>query len=121
MADSLAATPTAARAADPASAAAFDDALAAVWQHHRARVLERVAVLELTLAALAEAQLDEPLRAQAEQAAHQLSGTVGTFGFAAASEAAGALELELVEPDAERLPAMRALLASVRGGLRAAV
>lgn len=129
MADPLLSAPTppaadaGALATSPQPAAdadAVEEALRAVWERHRGLVLERVAVLEVAVAALAEGRLDEGLRRQAERAAHQLSGTVGTFGFAAASEAAGALEQELGDPRAERMALMRALLANVRSGLSAA-
>lgn len=65
------------------------DAVAAIWDQHRPTMLDRVALLE-------RAQLDPTLRARAREAAHQLAGTAGTFGFSRASELAHKCEQLLI-------------------------
>ncbi len=96
---------------------AVEEALRDIWSRHRGLVEERIALIERAVAALATEELQARLREDALRAAHMLSGSLGTFGFAGASEAAGALEQELAEPRPEQAPNMRALLGNVRDGL----
>jgi diguanylate cyclase (GGDEF)-like protein len=103
------------------SARSPEDDLRAIWQKHRAGALERVDVIERAIGALTARELDEQLRVDARNAAHSLIGSVGTFGFIRASEAARELELELAEPVAERAPAMSMLVAAVRRELQSEV
>jgi diguanylate cyclase (GGDEF)-like protein len=95
------------------------DALRAVWERHRTGVFERVSTIERAVRALAAGELDERLREQAWRAAHMLAGSLGTFGFTGASEAARELEAELepVGPAPGRAPRMELLVAAVRRGL----
>jgi diguanylate cyclase (GGDEF)-like protein len=102
---------------DPTS----EDALRAIWQEHRADVMERVGVIERAVAALGKTELDEPLRIEAQRAAHLLIGSVGTFGFTRASEVARELELELSDPNPARAQAMAKLLATVHRELEGEV
>ena len=73
-------------------ATALPPQLEAVWQRHRAGVLQQVGVLEEATVALMRGRLDTDLREAARREAHKLAGSLGTFGLAAASEQAGALE-----------------------------
>ncbi len=98
-----------------------EDALRAIWQKHRAGVLERVDLIERAVGALTEGELDEQLRVEARRAAHSLIGSVGTFGFIRASEAARELELELAEPTPTHAQAMSTLVAVVRRELESEV
>jgi diguanylate cyclase (GGDEF)-like protein len=98
-----------------------EDALRAIWQKHRAGVLERVGLIERAVSALTEGELDEQLRVEARRAAHSLIGSVGTFGFIRASEAARELELALAEPAPAHAPAMSTLIAVVRRELESEV
>jgi diguanylate cyclase (GGDEF)-like protein len=98
-----------------------EDALRAIWQKHRAGVLERVGLIERAVSALTESELDEQLRVQAHRAAHSLIGSVGTFGFIRASEAARELELALAEPAPAHAPAMSMLIGVVRRELQSEV
>ncbi len=82
-----------------------EDALRAIWQEHRAGVLKRVDLIERAVTALAAGELDGQLRDEAQRAAHSLIGSVGTFGFIRASEAARELELELADPAPRRAAA----------------
>jgi diguanylate cyclase (GGDEF)-like protein len=90
-----------------------EDTLREIWREHRAAVLGRVGLIEHAVTALAAAELDERLRVEAQRAAHSLIGSVGTFGFIGASEAARKLELELVAPVPARAPVMSTLIADV--------
>jgi diguanylate cyclase (GGDEF)-like protein len=98
-----------------------EDALRAIWQRHRAGVLERVGLIERAVSALAEGELDQQLCVEACRAAHSLIGSVGTFGFIRASEAARELELGLVEPAPAHAPAMSTLIAVLRRELQGEV
>ncbi len=90
-----------------------EDALRAIWQEHRAGVLKRADLIERAVTALAAGELDGQLRDEAQRAAHSLIGSVGTFGFIRASEAARELELELADPAPQRAAAMSTLIAVV--------
>jgi CheY-like chemotaxis protein len=72
------------------------DALAAIWERHRDVVLARLDTIEL--ASTGEGGTEA--REEAVRAAHQLAGTVGTFGFAHATELARELETRLRGPGA---------------------
>ncbi len=95
-----------------------DDALRAIWQKHRAGALERVGVIERAVRALAAADLDEQLRVEAHRTAHSLIGSVGTFGFIRACDAARKLELELADPAPKRAPEMSRLIAAIHDELQ---
>ena len=69
--------------------------LASVWGRFRDINLARVEVLERTVSALIEGDVDESLRAQAEREAHKLAGAVGSFGFAEGSQLARQIEMAL--------------------------
>jgi diguanylate cyclase (GGDEF)-like protein len=98
-----------------------ENALHAIWEDHRAGVFEHVNLIERAVTALTAAQLDEQLRGEAQRAAHTLAGSVGTFGFTGASEAAGRLEQELADPAPARARAMSTLIAAVRHELESEV
>jgi diguanylate cyclase (GGDEF)-like protein len=85
-----------------------------VWRRHRAEALAHLSLIEEALAALATLQLDEELHTRAKRAAHMLAGSVGTFGFARASEVARELEQELEKAVPARLPTMSWLTAILR-------
>jgi diguanylate cyclase (GGDEF)-like protein len=67
-------------------------AVAALWPRFKGTVLGRVEVVEQALSALLEGDLTDELRLKAEQEAHKLAGSVGSFGFKEASRLA--LEIE---------------------------
>lgn len=67
---------------------AIKSAMSAVWERSRDVVLSRVVVLEGAVTALLAGNLPPESRRQAEREAHKLAGTVGTFGFWAASKLA---------------------------------
>lgn len=90
-----------------------EDALLAIWRKHRAGALERVGLIERAVRALTAAELGEELRLEASRAAHSLIGSVGTFGFTRACEAARELELELAHPHPARAPEMSKLIAVI--------
>jgi diguanylate cyclase (GGDEF)-like protein len=95
-----------------------EDALRAIWREHRAGVLKRVDLIERAVTALTAGELDGQLRDEAQRAAHSLIGSVGTFGFIRASEAARELELELADPAPRRAAAMSTLIAAVHRELQ---
>jgi HPt (histidine-containing phosphotransfer) domain-containing protein len=97
---------------------ALDGELARLWATHRAEVDTRLATIDAAVAQCDEGALDDESRAAATRAAHQLAGTAGTFGFAAASEHAAALEQRLANPpDAVGAPAIAPLMTALRAAL----
>jgi HPt (histidine-containing phosphotransfer) domain-containing protein len=55
--------------------------------------MERLGVLEQAMAALEEHRLSDSLRLRAEQEAHKLAGSLGSFGFAGCTALARAIEM----------------------------
>jgi len=84
--------------------------LADLWRRNRPVIEARLATLELAAAA---DPLPSQLRAEALDAAHKLSGSLGMFGFEEGTAIARQIEelLDAAEPD-------RALLASLGKQLR---
>jgi HPt (histidine-containing phosphotransfer) domain-containing protein len=83
-----------------------DDALSSILAglavSARQANLARSDVLAGALAAVAAGRLEEAERERAEQAAHQVVGSAGTFGSARASELAALLEEYFAGKDAAR-------------------
>ena len=72
----------------------LDDALAAIWERSRPLVAERLTTVE----AAAAAPGDPATKAEGLRAAHQLAGSLGTFGLHEGSDVARAFEHELEGP-----------------------
>jgi two-component system OmpR family response regulator len=84
---------------------ALDEATAQIWQQIRGNVLKQVSELEAAITTLTP-QTDNPVTLQvAQKNAHQIAGTVGSFGFDAASHIARAIESLLAGYGPERSPA----------------
>jgi HPt (histidine-containing phosphotransfer) domain-containing protein len=69
----------------------LDDALAGIWERGSPAMRDRLAAIGRA----AEGPLDDEAHAAAVRAAHQLAGSLGTFGIEGGSEAAAELEDEL--------------------------
>lgn len=67
-------------------------ALQRVWRQVEPDMHRRLTTLEETGKALASGSMDDERRQQAIEAAHKLAGSMGMFGFAAASACAGEIE-----------------------------
>jgi len=67
-------------------------ALAGVWDRFKERISEQVEVIEQAAAAISKSTLDRELRAKAEQEAHTLAGSLGTFGCSEGSQLAKKIE-----------------------------
>lgn len=76
-------------------AAALATKLAALWRASRPVILERIDVLRITHQILVANPDDAEARTRAREAAHKLSGILGTFGLPHGSEIAAALEHRL--------------------------
>lgn len=86
------ATPPPATAATGTASQRTLAAIAQIWERHRERVFEQVALVERATTASVQGKLDMALCQQAKQEAHSLAGSLGTFGFPAASTLARQLE-----------------------------
>jgi PAS domain S-box-containing protein len=92
-------------------------AIAEVWQRFQPRVQEQVQVLEQAIIALNQKTLNHDLQQQAEQEAHTLAGSLGTFGFEHASQLARTIEQQLQAIDRLSSPEihhLQQLIASLR-------
>lgn len=70
-------------------------ALAAVWERHKETIFLRLEPLEAARRAELSGQLSAQLRDEARQAAHKLTGSLGTFGLGEGSRLARTLEQAL--------------------------
>jgi HPt (histidine-containing phosphotransfer) domain-containing protein len=67
--------------------------LAELWPRFRPTIMARLTVLAQATAALAEQRFGPALRLKAEQEAHKLAGSLGTFGFSEGTRLARAIEM----------------------------
>jgi len=72
--------------------------LQAIYERARASFAEELAAIDAAVNQLKTGALDEPERSAAENAAHRLAGTAGTFGFPEATEPARRLEDAFTRP-----------------------
>ncbi|WP_448572191.1 response regulator [Trichothermofontia sp.] len=89
----------------PSTAAAQTRAaVAKIWQRTKLINLERLGLIEQAITALQLGQIEAELHQQAQQAAHKLVGSLGTFGFTEGSTLARQLEnhLSRVSPNTEQ-------------------
>jgi HPt (histidine-containing phosphotransfer) domain-containing protein len=70
-------------------------AVAALWTRFQKTMFTRLAVLEAASRAVLEGSLDTQGQRAAEEAAHKLSGSLGTFGLCEGSKIAAEMELLL--------------------------
>jgi HPt (histidine-containing phosphotransfer) domain-containing protein len=84
-------------------------ALSAIWTRHRDVVLARLETIERGTQPGATVEM----RTAAASAAHQLAGTVGTFGFSRGTELARQIETGLQAPNAGQ-PDLHALAELLR-------
>ncbi|HEY2259118.1 MAG TPA: response regulator [Solirubrobacteraceae bacterium] len=101
-------------------------ALQAIWERNRDEVLAQVDLVGDAVTDALAGSLSPDNRGRAAREAHKLAGSVGTFGFVAASEHARALELGLGAPEgparadlrrlAEHVVALRRELGAERNG-----
>ena len=70
-------------------------AVAELWPRFRPRIMKRLGVLERAMVALEEHRLSNSLRLRAEEEAHKLAGSLGSFGFAQCTPLARAIEMHL--------------------------
>jgi HPt (histidine-containing phosphotransfer) domain-containing protein len=78
------------------AAAQLASKLNELWRASRPLILERMAVLHATHAALAANLADTAARREGREAAHKLAGVLGTFGLPRGSELASAIESMLL-------------------------
>ncbi len=91
--------------------ASLGSALAALWQRHRQSNLDRISALEAATADVLRGIVDDEVTAACAIAAHQLAGSLGTFGFDAGSRAALEAEFLLREPTIDGLRLAEAVVA----------
>jgi HPt (histidine-containing phosphotransfer) domain-containing protein len=72
-------------------------AVSALWERFSEKIFARVAMLDGACQALQKDCMSEELRQEAKMAAHNLAGSLGTFGYADGSKLAGEMESILDE------------------------
>ncbi|MDJ0734275.1 MAG: response regulator [Nostocaceae cyanobacterium] len=70
-------------------------AIAGVWNRYQDRVEKQITILEVAAKAVMRKALSPKLRQQAQQEAHSLAGSLGTFGFPIGSNLAKQIEQTL--------------------------
>jgi HPt (histidine-containing phosphotransfer) domain-containing protein len=93
---------------------AMAEALARLWTRFLPEIENRLALLESAARSVEAGLLSEEQREEAHQAAHKLSGVLGTFGLHRGTELARQVEVAL----AEGLPSSAAELSSWIAELR---
>jgi HPt (histidine-containing phosphotransfer) domain-containing protein len=91
-----------------------------VWEKRKPLTLERVSTIEQACMALRDGTLTAAALSQASVEAHRLTGSLGTFGFGAATEICRGLEGLLKDgatPAASRVQQMTFLLEQLRAEL----
>lgn len=73
------------------------DFLATIWHRHYPQIIDRVATLNQVITAAEERSLTPELHQQARHCAHNLAGSLGTFGLSLGSTVAKQLELLLTQ------------------------
>jgi DNA-binding response OmpR family regulator/HPt (histidine-containing phosphotransfer) domain-containing protein len=93
------------------------DLLNRTWQNNRSNCLNRVEQIRAALGPLQANALTAQIQADAYRAAHNLVGTLGTFGMTIAMELSRKLEQELhpdVYPDASQAELIESLIANLQ-------
>ena len=91
--------------------------LVEIWNRHYDQMSDRVATIELAIAALKSQSLSAQARLQAWQSAHTLAGALGTFGLPLGSQAAKQIELLLdatTELTSAQLPQLQTKVIELR-------
>jgi diguanylate cyclase (GGDEF)-like protein len=94
--------------------ALYREKAAKIWEQGKSNIIQRLEVLEQAARATSTGKLDEDLRQKAQQEAHKLIGTLGTFGVHAGSQVARQIETLLQIEGALELQQVRELEAQVK-------
>jgi len=76
----------------PSTADRARTAALSAWEQFKPTILERLTLIEQVVAIMQSGHTPEPLRLQAEQAAHKLVGSLGMFGLAEGSQLSQEIE-----------------------------
>jgi HPt (histidine-containing phosphotransfer) domain-containing protein len=94
----------------------MDEKLAVLWRRFQPAILARVEVVEAAADALRNGTLSVELQKSAEECAHKLAGSLGTFGFPRGTEVSSELEhlFQLENPPEARVAELAAELGDIR-------
>ncbi|MFB2834911.1 response regulator [Floridanema evergladense] len=99
----------------PAQGKELNEAIVQIWQNIQEGVFQNLEILEETMTSLQSKISDINQLQAAQKSAHQLAGTVATFGFEAASHIAKAIEILLQnQPLSINLDSLSQLVRSLR-------
>lgn len=70
----------------------FNQALVQIWERYRGKICDRITILEQFSLAAQQEKTDPNLQQQAQQEAHKLAGSLGTFGLGRGSVLAREIE-----------------------------
>jgi HPt (histidine-containing phosphotransfer) domain-containing protein len=85
-----------------------------IWQRHLPSTRARLDLLADAIATATDGPLRETMRAEAQSAAHKLSGNLGMFGHLEAGEAASEIEHIFKQPTPENIPHLLPLMQKLR-------
>ncbi|QNI38296.1 Hpt domain-containing protein [Edaphobacter albus] len=85
-----------------------------IWQRHLPSTRARLDLLEDAIRTMLNGNLAEAMRAEAQSAAHKLSGNLGMFGYIEAGEAASEIEHIFKQPTPEKLPHLVSFMQQLR-------
>ena len=92
----------------------LDDAMARIWDRSRPLTRERLAKIEAAVALITRGRCPAGTLEEAQHAAHQLAGSLGTFGLQDGTLLARQIETELREGrDPDRLASLAGRLRSL--------
>lgn len=95
-------------------------AMAALWLRHRARMFERLDIIDAAVRAAATGMLNEEVRAGAAREAHRLAGSLGMFGLHEGTAPARLLEHAFGDDASADIAALTEAAAALRAVLEAA-
>jgi len=97
---------------------AIQSKLDVIWRENLPIILDRLDRLDSFAASVFSGKVTPQQHNDALNIAHKLAGSLGIFGFAAASALAHKLELLLRSPDPLDAPQLQRLCASLRNSLQ---
>jgi HPt (histidine-containing phosphotransfer) domain-containing protein len=92
------------------SVAEIQQLLDELWQRYLPSTQARLDILDRAVKVCTETGLDEETRAEAQSAAHKLSGNLGMFGHKEAGEVAGSIEHIFMEYSQDKASNLEGLM-----------
>lgn len=94
----------------------LNQAIVQIWKRYQTKICDRITILEEFYLSLQQGKPDQNLRRQAQQEAHKLAGSLGTFGLGRGSVLAREIEQLCESPTltSEQIPHFKQLVFKLR-------